>query len=124
MAKKKATKKKTLRKAGKPAAKKPQIAGIPKTPVSRITPEQQIVGAVFLGKVGDYYAHLGVIALVLEAPLAVGDTIRIKGHTTDLTQPVETIQVSRQNVQSASAGEAVGVRIADKARIGDAVYKC
>lgn len=93
------------------------------TPVSRITPEQQIVGAVFLGKVLDYYAKLGVVALNLEAPLALGDTIRVKGHTTDLTQRVEGLQVSHQCVQSAAAGEGVGIKVADRARIGDAVYK-
>jgi putative protease len=90
---------------------------------SRITPEQQIVGAVYLGKVMNYFSHLGVISITLEAPLAAGDMIRIKGHTTDLTQKVDTIQVNHQNVQSAGAGEAVGLKVADKTRPGDAVYK-
>ncbi len=90
---------------------------------SRITPEQQIVGAVFLGKVMNYFSHLGVISITLEAPLAAGDMIRIKGHTTDLTQKVDTIQVNHQNVQSAGTGEAVGLKVADKTRPGDAVYK-
>ena len=120
MATKKTTKKK------KPAPKKKKKAAspaLPKTPVSKITVEQQIVGAVFLGKILDYYSHLGVMTLVLEAPLTVGETIRIKGHTTDLTQKVESIQEEHRSLQSAVQGEAVGIRIADKARIGDAVYK-
>lgn len=105
-------------------AKKPEKkAPAPKTPVSSITPEQQIVGAVFLGKARDYYSHLGVITLVLEAPLAVGDTIRVKGHTTDLTQMLEHMEVDHQSVQSASSGEGVGLKVADKVRSGDAVYK-
>lgn len=95
----------------------------PKTPVWRITPEQQIVGAVFLGKVKDYYKKIEVISLVLEAPLAVGDTIRIKGHTTDLTQKVEHMEVNYAGVPGASAGEWVGIKVADRVRIGDAVYK-
>lgn len=111
----------------KPAARRaPSPASSPKkipTPISKITPEQQIVGAVFLGKILDYYAKLGVVTLTLEAPLALGDTIRIKGHTTDLTQRVESLQVSHQCVQSASAGEGVGIRVADRSRRGDAVYK-
>ena len=94
-----------------------------KTPVSSITPEQQIIGATFLGKALDYYSHLGVITLVLEAPLAVGDTIRVKGHTTDLTQMVDHMEVNHQSVQSASSGEGVGIKVADKVRAGDAVYK-
>lgn len=96
---------------------------VPKTPVSSISPAEQIVGAVFLGKVAEYFSQLGVIALTLEAPLAVGETIRIKGHTTDLTQKVDHLEVDRHSVQGASAGESVGVKIADKCRVGDAVYK-
>lgn len=120
----KKTAKKTKSVKKKPAPKKkPAKIGVPKTPVSKITPEQQIVGAVFLGKILDYYSHVGVIALTLEAPLAVGDMIRIKGHTTDLTQKVESLQVAHQSVQSASAGEGVGIKIVDKARAGDALYK-
>ena len=116
--KKQAKKKKTA-----PKKKKTLPAAPAKTPVSKITAEQQIVGAVFLGKILDYYSHLRVMTLVLEAPLAVGETIRIKGHTTDLTQKVESIQEDHRSLQSAVSGEAVGIRIADKARIGDAVYK-
>lgn len=107
-----------------PKKKKKGLPAVPKTPVSKITPEQQIVGAVFLGKIQDYYAHVSVAALVLEAPLAVGDTIRIKGHSTDITQKVESMQLEHAGVQSASAGDGVGIKIIDKARAGDAVYKC
>lgn len=113
----KPAKTKAKAKAKKAPAAKPSAA-------SRITAEQQIVGAVFLGKILDYYSHLSVITLTLEAPLAIGDTIRIKGHTTDLTQKVDSMQVLHQSVQSASAGEGIGLKIADKARAGDAVYKC
>jgi len=49
--------------------------------------------------------------------------IRVKGHTTDITQKVESMQINHQPVQAASAGEDVGIKIADKARKGDAVYK-
>jgi len=132
MPQKKKTKKPVSKKAlkRKPAKIKAKSKGKAKTPAakpsaaSRITAEQQIVGAVFLGKILDYYSHLSVITLTLEAPLAIGDTIRIKGHTTDLTQKVDSMQVLHQSVQSASAGEGIGLKIADKARAGDAVYKC
>ena len=101
----------------------PQGAAMPRTPVADITPEQQIIGATFLGKVTNYFSHLHVFALKLEAPLALGDTIRIKGHTTDLTQKVEHMQVDHLNVQSAAAGEAAAIPAADKVRLGDAVYR-
>lgn len=124
---KKSPKKTAKRDVKRSPAKTKKTAPLPiaphKTPLSSITPEQAIVGAVLLGKVLDYFSQVSVIALVLEAPLAVGDTIRIKGHTTDLTQKVDSIQVNHESVQSASAGEGIGLKVADKAREGDAVYK-
>lgn len=112
-------KKSARRKSGKKLA----TLSVPKTPVSEITPEQAIIGALFLGKVKEFFAKIGVATLVLEGPLAVGDTIRIKGHTTDLTQRVEKLQIEHEPVQSAAAGEAVAVLLADRVRPGDAVYK-
>ena len=104
-------------------ATKPRLKPVRKTPVAEITPEQQIVGAVFLGKVFDYSAKTGTMAVQLEAPLAVGETIRVKGHATDLTQRVERLTVARVAVQSAVAGEDAAVTAADRVKVGDAVYK-
>lgn len=109
--------------ARKPARKTKGILTVPKTPVAEIAPEQQIVGAVFLGKIKDYYARQGAATLVLEAPLSMGETIRVKGFTTDLTQKVEHLEVNHRSVASAVAGEGVGIKLADRARVGDAVYK-
>ena len=130
MAKKRiaAKQKKTTKKRGSPSKRKPAkkskgVLTVPKTPISAIAPEQQIVGATFLGKIKDYYARQGAATLVLEAALSVGETIRVKGFTTDLTQKVDHLEVNRSSVPSAVAGEGVGVKLADRARVGDAVYK-
>jgi hypothetical protein len=114
-------KKAPVRKASKP--RRPTLPQIPKTSVWDITPDQQIVGAVLLGKVKNYLPQIRVATLVLEAHVAIGDSVRVKGHTTDLTQRVEHMEVGHQTVQSASPGEAVGLQVADKVREGDAVYK-
>jgi hypothetical protein len=122
---------KAKKKARKPAKKKAapkkkraaSLPAVPRTSAAELTPEQAIVGAQLMGKVQNYLAQHSAMALVLEAPLAVGETIRVKGHTTDLTQRVEHMEVNRQSVQSASPGEAVGISVADRVRIGDAVYK-
>jgi hypothetical protein len=116
------TTKKTKTRPRKAAAKK-EKPSLPKTPVADITPEQQIIGATFLGKVKNYFSHLHVFAVRLEAPLALGDTIRIKGHTTDLTQKVDHMQVDHLNVQSAAPGESAAIAAADKVRLGDAVFR-
>lgn len=116
MAKKKAAKKtkKPVRKAKKSARKKP---------APKISPEKQVEKGLLLGEVEDYFAHVNVIALTLKKPLAVGDTIRVKGHTTDVTQQVDSIQIDHQAVQTAAAKDGVGIKIAGRARKGDAVYK-
>lgn len=116
--KKKKAPAKTARR-GKAAA----LPAVPKTPVSEISPDEQIVGAVFLGKVRNYLPESAAMTLVLEAPLAVGESIRVKGHTTDLTQRVEHLELNRQSVPGGAPGDEVGVSVADRVRVGDAVYK-
>ena len=76
-----------------------------------------------IGLVEDFFAKIGAIAIKLTSELNVGDTIRIKGHTTDITQPVSSIQIDRQPVQSAKPGDSIGIKITDRARKGDVVYK-
>lgn len=117
-ARKRNSPKKPARSMGK-ASLKP----IPKTPVWQISPEEQIIGAPFLGKVKLYNGGTGIITLVLESSLATGDMIRVKGLITDLTQRVERMKAEGQTVQSASAGETVSIHLAAPAREGDAVYK-
>ena len=75
-----------------------------------------------LGDVEDYFSHIGVVALILEAALVVGDTIHIHGHTTDLTQKVESMQINHVPVQSARRGDSLGIKVNDKCRKGDKVY--
>ena len=60
------------------------------------------MGDRLIGKVKDYFKKVGVAALELEGPLKVGDVIRITGHTTDLTQPVESMQIERVDVEEAA----------------------
>jgi hypothetical protein len=113
--------------ARKPAAPKPAASArtgkAPKTGLAALPAEKQIVGGVLLGRVEDYFAHVNVMALKLLASVSVGDMIRIKGHTTDITQKVESMQIEHQPVQTASAGDSVGIKISDRARRTDVVYK-
>jgi selenocysteine-specific translation elongation factor len=80
-------------------------------------PEEQI------GQVVDFFARPVVAAIQLTAPLKVGDRIHIKGHSTDVTVTVASMQVHNAAVQEAQAGDPVGVKITDRARKGDVVYK-
>jgi selenocysteine-specific translation elongation factor len=76
-----------------------------------------------IGKVSDFFAHPVVAGIELTAPLKVGDKIRIKGHTTDLELVVGSMQIKNVNVTEAKAGDSIGVKVTDRVRAGDTVYK-
>jgi len=77
-----------------------------------------------IGTIIDYFAKVGVLAFrVEEDGLKVGDTIHVKGHTTDLTQEVSSMQIEREAIEEAKVGDDVGIKAKDRVRKGDAVYK-
>ncbi len=76
-----------------------------------------------IGRVVDYFARIGVVAIELEDELCVGDTIRIKGHTTDFTQRVDSMQIEHSPVERAGRGETVGIKVKERVRAHDRVYK-
>lgn len=81
------------------------------------------MGEELVGTVKDYFAKIGVAAIQLSAELKVGDTIRIHGHTTDTTQQVASLQVEKQAVQVAAAGQAIGIKVKERVRPHDQVFK-
>ena len=76
-----------------------------------------------VGAVSHYYTHLGVAAVVLEGELQVGDTIHVKGHTSDFTQKIESIQIEHESVDKAGKGDNVGIKMVEHAREHDKVFK-
>ena len=78
---------------------------------------------VEIGKVSDFFARPVVAGIELTAPLKVGDKIHITGHTTDMEVTIESMQINNVNVQEGKAGDAVGIKVSDRARRGDIVYK-
>jgi putative protease len=81
-------------------------------------PEEQI------GLISNFFSKIGVAAIqITSGELKVGDTIRIKGSTTDLTQQIDTMEIDRKPVQSAAAGASVGVKTKDRVRPNDVVYR-
>ncbi len=82
------------------------------------------MGEEVIGQVTDYFGKVGVAAIQVTAGvLSVGDTVHIKGHTTDLTQAVDSMQLEHQGVQQAAVGQTVGIRVKDRVRRGDTVLK-
>jgi len=78
---------------------------------------------VEIGNVSDFFAKPVVAGIQLTAPLKVGDKIHIKGHTTDLQLTVDSMQINNQNVSEAKVGDAIGIKLPDRVRRGDRVWK-
>lgn len=76
-----------------------------------------------VGKVMDFFARPVVAGIDMSGVLKVGDTIRIKGHTTDIEMVVNSMQIDNTNVSEAKKGQSVGIKVPDRVRAGDTVYK-
>jgi len=76
-----------------------------------------------VGVVTHYFGHIGVAAINLTGDLRVGDTVHIKGHTSDFTCPVNSMQVEHADVPEAHAKDRIGIRVPEHVREHDKVYK-
>ena len=76
-----------------------------------------------IGVVDHYFGKAGVAAINLRGSLSVGDTVHVKGHTTDFTQKVSSIQIEHASVDKAKRGDSIGIKIGRRVREHDAVYK-
>jgi len=76
-----------------------------------------------IGEVSDFFSRPVVAGIELTGTLRVGDRLHIQGHTTDIEMVVGSIQVDNVNVTEAKAGDSVGVKVTDRVRRGDTVYK-
>lgn len=105
--KRKVTKKRLLKK--KKPLKKIAIAKKPKEKI--------------LGIVTHYFPKVRAAVVKLKAPLAVGDVVKIKGHTTDFTQNIASLQIDRVPINSAKKGQVIGLLVNSRVRQHDTVYK-
>ena len=78
---------------------------------------------VEIGRITHFFSKINVAVIELKAPLKVGDTIVIKGPTTDSQQVVDSMQIEHQNVQTALAGQSIGMKVPQRVRETDAVFK-
>lgn len=77
-----------------------------------------------IGSVQHYFDNVSVAALKIEkGGLKVGDTIHIKGHTTDFTQKVASMQIEHDKVKEVKKGDDVGIKVKDRVREHDDVFK-
>jgi selenocysteine-specific translation elongation factor len=76
-----------------------------------------------VGKVMDFFAKPVVAGIDMSGEIKKGDKIHIKGHTTDLELVIESMQIDNVVVEQAKPGDAVGIKVPDRVRQGDTVYK-
>ena len=86
--------------------------------------EGAAMSEIEIGKVTHYFSKIGVAAVeITHDVLRVGDTIHVKGHTSDFTQKIDSMQVDNKPVAEATPGQSIGLRVKDHAREHDLVYK-
>ncbi len=95
--------------AKKPAAKKSKKA---------LKPEKG-----FLGEITHYFPKVRAAVIKLNDTLGIGDKIKIKGHTTDFTQKVTSLQIDRVAINAAQKGDEIGFQVESRVRRGDKVTK-
>ncbi len=78
---------------------------------------------VEVGHITHFFTRISVAVVELSATLAVGDTILIKGPTTDFEQVVESMQIEHENIERAEAGQSIGLKTEQRVREEDIVYK-
>ncbi len=77
-----------------------------------------------VGEVIKFFGKIGVAAIRLtEGSLKAGDKIRIVGHTSDFTQVIDSMQVDNASVPEAGKGADVGIKVKERVREHDTVYK-
>lgn len=108
--------KKTIKKASKKKVSKV------KKPARRTKPVKE--EGMLVGRISHYFPHVKAGAIIIEGgELALGDTVRIKGHTTDFKQKIASMQIDRNPIEKASKGQEIGMLVKSRVRIRDKVYK-
>ncbi len=127
MPKKKKTKKAAPKKS-KNIAKKKVVKPAKKMTKAKSSPKKKITAVKaapkekLLGKVEHYFDKIMVAAVSVKAPFAVGDILHIKGHTTDLVERLDSMQIEHQSVAKVKKGDDVGIKVKGVVREHDLVY--
>jgi hypothetical protein len=78
---------------------------------------------VEVGRITHFFSKISVAVVELTVPLVIGDSILVKGPSTDFEQVVESMQIEHKNIPRAEAGQSIGLKMAKHAREKDIVYK-
>lgn len=76
-----------------------------------------------VGRISHYFGKISVAAITVSDTMKVGDKISIEGSKTSFEQTVDSMQIENQNIEEAKAGDEIGMKVSEKVREGDTVYK-
>lgn len=76
-----------------------------------------------IGAITHFFGHISVAIVQLSDALKIGDTVHVKGHTSDYNQKVDSMQIEHAIVTEAGKGDAVGIKVSQKSHPGDKVFK-
>jgi len=81
-------------------------------------PEEQVAVVV------KFFSRPGVAALeITNGVIKVGDVLRYKGHTTDFTEEIKSMEIDNQAVEEAKVGDLVGIKVKERVRENDKAFK-
>jgi putative protease len=78
---------------------------------------------VKIGEISHFYTHIGVAVVELTDTLKIGDSIKVIGFTTEFNQIVKSMQIEHEQVNVAGKGDSIGLKVNDRVRKGDQVFK-
>jgi hypothetical protein len=114
--KKKIVKRMTAKVAKRKPAKK-------KTVLKKVAAKTKKSKENIIGSVTHYFPQVRAAVVKLKAPLSVGDTIKVKGHTTDFKQKIASMQIDHVPISQAKKGDEIGLLVESRVRRHDVVYK-
>ena len=76
-----------------------------------------------IGEITHFFSKISVAVIELNGELKVGDRIKFSGATTDFEQDVVSMQIEHNNIDEASPGDSVGMKVKERVRKGDKVFK-
>ena len=75
-----------------------------------------------VGKITHYYSNIGVAIVEVTDTVSVGDKIHVQGATSDFEQEIGSMQIEHDSVETAEAGQVIGLKVDEKTRDGDKVF--
>jgi len=76
-----------------------------------------------IGKITHYFSKIGVAVVELSDDITVGAKIRVEGATTSFEQVMDSMEIENKKVETATAGQSIGLKVKERVRLHDSVYK-